>query len=119
MDKRLLFFEKDTIPKTKGKMWPLLKKLGELKNDNPALHGGKNASDYNRLTTSADEKILAFERSANGEKLVYIANMSDKPTEFTIDLEGEFKPYLGKQDFEVSAPIQNFKPWEYLILINK
>ena len=118
MDKRLLFFEKDTIPKTKGGMWPVLKKLGELKNHNPALHGGKNAADYNRLTTSADEKILAFERSHNGKKLVYIANMSDKPTEFTIDLEGEFKPYLGKQDFEVSAPVQNFKPWEYLILIN-
>ncbi len=28
MDKRLRFFEKDTIPKTRGVMWPLLEKLG-------------------------------------------------------------------------------------------
>ncbi len=118
MDKRLLFFEKDTIPKTKGKMWPILQKLGDLKNDNPALHGGKEAAAYNRLSTSADESILAFERSANGEKVVYIANMSDEPTEFTIELEGEFQPYLGKADFALDKAAQKFAPWEYVVLLN-
>ncbi len=118
MDKRLLFFEKDTIPKEKGKMWPLLKKLGELKNSNPALHGGKKAAAYKRVSTSADEAVLAFERSANGKKVVYIANMSEKPTEFTLDFEGELKPYLGKEDFKLDAPVHNFGPWEYVVLIN-
>lgn len=118
MDKRLLFFEKDTIPKEKGKMWPLLKKLGDLKNNNPALHGGKKAAAYNGLLTSEDEVVLAFERSANGKKVVYIANMSEKPTEFTLDLEGELKTYLGKEDFKLDAPVHNFEPWEYVVLIN-
>ncbi|MEG9326544.1 alpha-amylase family glycosyl hydrolase [Salinimicrobium catena] len=118
MDKRLLFFEKDTIPKTKGKMWPILKKLGELKNESPALHGGKEAAAYNRLTTSADESILAFERSANGEKMVYIANMSEEPTEFSIELEGEFQVYMGKQDFALDKPDHKFSPWEYVVLLN-
>lgn len=39
LNKRLLFFEKDTIPKTKGKVWPLLEKLGALKAGNKALNG--------------------------------------------------------------------------------
>ena len=27
-------------------MWPLLEKLGQLKNTNPALNGGKNPATY-------------------------------------------------------------------------
>src|SRR5690606_39244742 len=66
MSHRLKFFEKDTIPKTKGEVWPVLVKLGDLKNNSTALHGGKNAADYERITTSANEKVLAFKRGKHG-----------------------------------------------------
>ncbi|MFD2518464.1 alpha-amylase family glycosyl hydrolase [Salinimicrobium flavum] len=119
MDKRLLFFEKDTIPKEKGKMWPVLKKLGKLKNTNKALHGGKEAGDYLRLKTSADKQVLAFERSKNSSKVVYIANMSKEPVEFTLELDTALKNYLGKEGFEVQENnTYSFQPWEYVILIN-
>jgi ribosome-binding ATPase YchF (GTP1/OBG family) len=119
MDKRLKFFEKDTIPKTKGEMWPILTKLGELKNSNPALHGAKEAAAYNRIQTSNDEKVLAFERSSNGEQVVYIANVSDKPVNFNMELSGEFTAYLGKEDFEIAETGKyEFGPWEYVILVN-
>ncbi|MCC8358834.1 alpha-amylase family glycosyl hydrolase [Salinimicrobium sediminilitoris] len=117
MDKRLRFFEKDTISKTKGVMWPLLEKLGQLKNQNKALHGGKEAAAYNRLQTSMDKQILAFERSKGGEKLIYIANLSEKPADFTLELENEMQPYLGKKDFKKQKNDQyHFGPWEYVIL---
>ncbi len=120
MSKRLLFFEKDTIPKTKGKMWPVLEKLGELKNDNEALHGAKEAAAYSRITTSADDKILAFERSAGDEKVVYLANLNSKPTEFTVELPADLQVYMGKKDFQMAENKKyNFKPWEYVILVNK
>ena len=41
LDHRLKFFEKDSIPKTKGQVWDLMGKLGKLKNDDAALAGGK------------------------------------------------------------------------------
>jgi glycosidase len=117
MDKRLRFFEKDTISKTKGTMWPLLEKLGQLKATNEALHGAKEAAGYNRLQTSADKQILAFERENNGEKLVYIANLSDKPVDFTVEMENELQAYLGKKDFKTQKNDQyHFGPWEYVIL---
>lgn len=120
MDKRLKFFEKDTIPKTKGKMWPILEKLGELKNTNKALHGAKEAAEYKRLTTSADQKVLAFERSKDGSRVVYVANLSSKPVEFTIDVHGDLKPYLGKNDFQMEENKKyKFQPWEYVILVNQ
>ncbi len=119
MNKRLLFFEKDTIPKIKGKMWPILEKLGKMKNENPALHGAKEAAAYKRLTTSADKKILAFERSANGDKIIYVANMSEEPVEFTLELEGDFQLYLGKEDFKADASTHQFDSWQYVVLRNK
>jgi len=118
LDRRLLFFEKDSIPKTKGKVWPVLEKLGKLKNKSKALNGGKNAADYNRLKTSSDKKILAFEREKHGEKLVYIANMSKEPVSFTLDLQGTFEDYINSKPVDLKADQElNFKPWEYKILI--
>ena len=120
LDHRLLFFEKDSIPKTKGKVWPVLEKLGKLKNNNKALSGGKNAAGYIRLKTSADAKVLVFEREKQGEKLVYIANMSKDPVSFTIDLQGTFEDYMNSKpvDLQVDQEMK-FKAWEYKILLIK
>ncbi|TRO65200.1 alpha-amylase family glycosyl hydrolase [Christiangramia sabulilitoris] len=120
MDKRLLFFEKDTIPKTKGKVYPLLEKLGELKNNNPALHGAKEAASYTDVETSDEEKVLAFRREKDGEVLYYVANMSSKPVTFTADFQGEFMDYMSDSAISINQGQEmQFEPWEYKILINK
>ena len=120
MDKRLLFFEKDTIPKTKGKVYPLLEKLGELKNTNPALNGGKEAASYSNVNTSAEEKIMAYKREKNGETLYYVANMTSAPVSFSAEMEGDFMEYMSGSDLSISKDQEmQFGPWEYKILINK
>jgi alpha-amylase len=92
MDHRLKFFEKDSIPKEKGRIWELMKKLGELKNNNPALHGGKNAASYRRLKTSQDESIYAIERKKDGHTVYFMANFSEKPIDFQVDgLQGTLR----------------------------
>lgn len=118
LDKRLKFFVKDTITREKGETWPILVKLGELKNENPALHGGKNAASYTRISTSSDDKILAFERAKSGEEILYIANMTEQPVSFTLDYQGEFTDYMSASDFNLSPEEQlSFDPWEYKILV--
>ncbi|PRX46393.1 alpha-amylase family glycosyl hydrolase [Salegentibacter salegens] len=120
MDKRLLFFEKDTIPKEKGKVWPLLEKLGELKNENKALHGAKEAASYENIETSEEEKVLAFKREKDGAELIYIANMSDENTSFSIQLNGTFENYLSGETLEISEDKNmDLESWQYFILINK
>ncbi|WP_037320817.1 alpha-amylase family glycosyl hydrolase [Salegentibacter sp. Hel_I_6] len=120
MDKRLLFFEKDTIPKEKGKVWPLLEKLGKLKNENKALHGAKEAASYENIETSEEEKILAFKREKEGAELIYIANMSDEKTSFSIKIDGDFEDYLSGETIEISEDKNmDLDPWQYFILINK
>lgn len=119
MDKRLLFFEKDTIPKTKGKVYPILEKLGKLKNSYAALHGAKEAAAYSNVETSAEEKVLAFKREKNGSVLYYVANMTAKPVSFTAKISGDFQDYMSNSEFSISEGQEmQFKPWEFKILIN-
>ncbi|POS02666.1 alpha amylase catalytic subunit [Flavobacterium croceum DSM 17960] len=116
-NRRLKFFVKDEItPKNFGKMFPVYEKLGKLKNNNAALHGGKNPASFKKIETG-NENFYAFEREKNGKKVVFIANLSNKTIESTVHLKGEFKDYMSgyKIQFSTDAPL-GLKAWQYLIL---
>lgn len=119
MNKRLRFFEKDTISKIKGKVWPLMAKLGELKNNNKALNGGKNAASYNKINSSDNKNILIFSREKDGNKLTFMANLSNKEVTFTAEKEGESVDFFTNEKlaFSKEKPL-TFKPWQYKILID-
>ncbi|MFD1096443.1 alpha-amylase family glycosyl hydrolase [Salegentibacter chungangensis] len=120
LHKRLKFFEKDTIPHTKGKVWPIMEKLGQLKNENAALQGGKNAATYEALKNSAEEKILSFKRQKDGEEVIFIANLTDKPVKFRLEAQGEFTDYMSGDALTLKKDQEReFDAWEYEILINK
>ena len=114
MDHRLKFFEKDSIPKTKGDSWDLLKKLGKLKNTNPALHGGKNAASYKRLDSEKD--ILMFERSKDDETILFIGNFSDEVNKIAVP-GGMYLDYMANEKIELKGDAFTMGPWEYKILI--
>lgn len=118
-DRRLKFFEKDSISHTKGKMFGIYEKLGKLKNENPALNGGVNKASYKRLSTSDDTKILAFEREKDGEKVIFIGNLSKEPVTFNLDTTGEFTEYMNNKTTVLSEEKQTFQPWEYWILVKE
>lgn len=114
---RLKFFVKDTITKNKGHMYPVYQKLGKLKNENPALNGGKDAAAYKRIATSDDMHVLAFERERNGKKVLFIANLSKTPASFTIAADGDYTDYMASKNVKLTAKQKlDFKPWQYLIL---
>ncbi len=117
-DKRLKFFEKDTVTHNPGKMFPVYEKLGKLKNENPALHGGINKASYERIKTSDDKNILAFKREKNGKKVIYIANLSKEPKQFTLNLSGEFENYMKSEKISLKNKQElEFGAWGYWILV--
>lgn len=117
MEHRLKFFEKDSIPKTKGKMWPLLEKLGTLKNTNPALSESNIGSQVNRIDTG-NKNILMFSREHNGSKVTYLANLSNKEQSFSRMSEGKYIDYMSGEKMTVSSSELTLRPWEYRVLIN-
>lgn len=120
LDHRLLFFEKDSIPKIKETVWELMEKLGNLKNNNPALNGGKEAAEYNRVETSADDHILAFIRTKKNEELLFIANLSEVEVNFSLEHEGTYENFMTSKKENLSKGLKlSFDPWEYKILLKK
>ncbi|WP_338376933.1 alpha-amylase family glycosyl hydrolase [uncultured Flavobacterium sp.] len=113
----LKFFEKDSIPKTKGKEWDFRAKLGTLKNTNIALNGGKNKASYTRIKTSNDKNVLVFEREKDGKKIIYMANLSSKPMDVSVSLNGSYKDVLTGETIDLNEKqIYPLKPWQYYIL---
>lgn len=116
MNHRLKFFEKDSIPKEKSEYFNLLKKLGELKNTNPALNGGKNAADYKRI--DSNDGILIFERSKDGQSIVFVANFSGSGNRIIIP-KGKYKNYLTGEIENYDFNAQPIDPNVYKILIKQ
>lgn len=119
MQKRLRFFEKDTIPHQQNKFWPILSKLGKLKNESPALDGSKTKAGYSTIKNSDEDVIFSFKRQQNDDEVIFIGNLSDRKKEFNIDLEGQFIDYMNNEKVFVIEKNQKFQfsPWEYKILI--
>jgi glycosidase len=116
LEHSLKFFEKDSIPKTKGKQWELRSKLGKIKNEIDALHGGKNKANYKRLSAS-NENVLAFERTKNGKKVIYLANLSAKPVSVSMPITGQYKDVMNEKMMDLKATqVLSMVPWQYFIL---
>jgi glycosidase len=112
----LKFFEKDSIPKTKGKQWELRAKLGKIKNEIDALHGGKNKANYKRLNAS-NENVLAFERMKNGKKVIYLANLSANPVSVSLPVSGQYKDLMNEKMMDLkTSQVLSMLPWQYYIL---
>lgn len=119
MKHRLKFFEKDSIPKTKGNMWPLLEKLGNLKQNSSAMHGGKQAASYKAVDVG-NNNVLLFERTKDGVTLSFLANLSKDPQTITNELGGEYLNYMTNKNVVFSEEMDEISlgPWEYKILIH-
>ncbi|MCB0374728.1 MAG: alpha-amylase [Sinomicrobium sp.] len=118
LDKRLAFFEKDTIPKTKGNFYPFYEKMNALKASNMALHGGKNPASYTRIPTSEDEKIIAFTRAKGNDEVIFIANLTGTAVDFTLPVNGVYTNYRRKSEEHFKGESRmSFQPWEYRILV--
>ena len=117
---RLKFFEKDQITHKKGKMYPVYEKLGKLKNENPALNGGKKAAAYKRIGTSSDLNVLAFNRSKDHKEVLFIGNLTKAAQSFTVPVSGVYLDYMKGTKVTLSQDQKyTYQPWEYKILIKQ
>jgi alpha-amylase len=118
LDHRLLFFEKDSIPKTKGKNWAIFAKLGKLKETETALNGGKNAAAFKSFSLE-NKNVMAFERSKADASLKFLANMSKDALEVEVPFEGTFTDKMtGEKVVLEKGKKISLQPWQYFILGN-
>jgi len=117
LDRRLLFFEKDSIDRTKGHMYDVYKKLGQLKKATKALDTGVEPASYQNIDNSANDKVLSFLREKAGDQLVYLANFSAEPVTVQLHQSGSFKDFYSGESVSLENSF-DLAPYAYRILLN-
>ncbi len=118
-NRRLKFFEKDTISWDEYRFSNFYKTLTGLKERNKALFNGSEGGTLEVLSTPADSMVFAFIREKKGDKVLTVCNLSDRSMTYTV-----IPPYkLGtlKEIFEGTSVSFNdsteltLSPWRYYV----
>jgi alpha-amylase len=119
LKKRLAFFEKDTIPFHHYEFASFYQTLNELKHNNKALWNGDNGGLSTRINTS--DHVYAFMREREGDKLIGVFNLSDKPqtTKLTLSIDDMHIVFTNKTLNLSSGQDIVLHPWEFFIFSNK
>lgn len=116
LDKRLRFFDKDTIDWTLNcELDELYTTLLKLKKENQALWNGDFGGELVRISTSADDKIFAFVREKEGNKVVSIFNLSAEKVDFTINYESDMAGFNDLFTNTLYTTKLSIEPWGYMV----
>jgi glycosidase len=123
LNKRLQFFEKDTIDWKEHRFKNIYTRLFKLKTENEALFNGERGGKLNELESSERANIFAFIREKNDDKILAIFNLSDKAIAFEIkdvSLNGSYIDIFTDEEmtFHNTENI-NLDAWGYKVLVNK
>ena len=123
LNKRLKFFEKDTIDWSNIEMAEFYTKLIKLKNENSALWNGEFGGDIKFINNSNSKKVITFKRKTDNNTILVIMNLSKEEAKFNFmekDFEKTYVDYFSGEVRKIK-PHENYnlKAWEYQILILK
>ncbi len=123
LDKRLRFFDKDTIDWNNLSKESFYTKLVELKHSNPALWNGVAGGEFIPLSKGINDDILAFYRQKENNKILVLMNLSQNPHYFKLEneqLTGNYTNFETGESFHFTGKHRwHLDPWEYVILIKK
>lgn len=119
-NRRLKFFDKDSINWGSYSLEPFYKALIDLKHHNQALWNGFAGGDFSILKSNQDTSVIAFVRQKEDDKVVVICNVKPQKVDVKFDdehLEGTYKDIFtsNKTEFTAKSKI-SLLPWEYKVL---
>jgi len=121
LDKSLKFFVKDTIKWDTCRMTSFYKDLIKMKKENKALWNGDFGGPMSDIKTNKKNKIIAYYREKDGNRVVVFLNLTKKSVTFKPDInavEGDYKDYFTGQKTGLT---KNFRvtidPWGYKVFV--
>ncbi len=119
-NKRLRFFDKDTIDWIKIPYSGFYAKLNELKHNNKALWNGEYGGSFNILDNMGNENIFAFYREKDNNQVVTILNLSDNPVQFGLEeknIEGKYHNLFSGKTINIeNGYLFDLPAWGYVVL---
>jgi len=122
LNKRLRFFEKDTIKWQDSGLTSFYTRLTALRKDNPALWSGTNGGSFSFLKTDKPN-VLAFLQKKGSSEVLVILNLNNHKQQINIDLSnvtGSFTSAFDNTGLEPSAQTTLLlEAWEYRVYVQK
>ncbi|MBE0640755.1 MAG: hypothetical protein IH599_01885 [Bacteroidales bacterium] len=121
MNKRLRFFDKDTIPWQEHSMRQLYTDLGQLKHTHPSLMNGEQGGEIRFVEGNDPGEQLAFVRSKDGAELLVIVNLSTELVDLSLDMASDatWVPLGSDQGITLDMLPSSLGPWQYQVLVRK
>jgi glycosidase len=122
-NKRLAFFEKDTIVWAESPFFDMYRRLSALRSRNTALWNGENGAPMERLTHKENDRIYAFHRTNERHSVIVVLNFSDAPS--MVNLTTSTLPYrfvniFNDEQIDGSKGIElMLQPWDYAVFERK
>jgi glycosidase len=121
LNKRLRFFVRDTIKWGTCDMTGFYCDLIKLRKGNDALWNGEFGGPMLKIKTNKDNKVFAYYREKNENRVVVFLNLTKKPVTFKTtlkDMDGEYTDYFKKE--KLTIPVKatmTLEPWGYKIFV--
>jgi alpha-amylase len=120
LQRKLAFFDKDEIDWGNYEKQEFYKSLLALKHNNKALWNGTSGGKLEKIETGKDDKVFAFSREKDGDKVEVFVNLSGQSQTFTPQgdfFAGNFDNVLQKSSMMlVEGESLVLQPWGYLVL---
>ncbi len=122
LNKRLSFFDKDTIDWKTCDMTELYQKLIQIRHENSALWCGDTVTEVEFIANTFPKDILTVVRQNDTNKILAIFNLSKYEKTFAFadeNIAGEYTNLLDNQKETVeNKKDYTLQPWEFKILAN-
>ena len=119
MNKRLRFFDKDTIPWLNYPLESFYTTLTQLKNKNKLLAAGEDGGDFIKIATGNDKAVYAFLRKNPNHQMFVLLNLSSKEQVVKLqgnDFEGQYREvFTGQSKGWKTGDNVKLAPWEYFV----
>ncbi|MEI6050535.1 MAG: alpha-amylase family glycosyl hydrolase [Bacteroidota bacterium] len=121
LDKKLKFFVRDTIKWDTCSLTGFYRNLISLKKQNKALWNGDFGGPMVKISTNKDNKVFAFYREKDGNRVVIFLNLSKKGVAIKHvpeNLNGDYSDYFTKMK-TVFPLIDSLRldPWGYKVYV--
>jgi len=120
-EKRLEFFEKDTIEWRDHPTGALYQKLLALKKENTALWNGRWGAKMLHVPNSRPASVFSFVRANERDKVFAVFNFSPKAQTVVFDeslYHGDYRDFSSGEELELAEDLElEMKPWSYRLFI--
>ncbi len=119
MNKRLRFFDKDTICWGNYPLESFYTTLMQLKKNNNLIASGDSSGQFIKVATGNDQAVYAFLRKKDNRRLLVVLNFSENEQKTLLkgnDFTGKYKELFTGQVKEWKAGEKiSLSPWQYLV----